>query len=493
MSLRLRRGPSEDRVTLVFQAGELVYDTVEQRLYVGDGLTQGGLPLTDLLGDASPQLGSDLDLNSNDIIGFGNINIDGDITASGTLTVPNIITDVTGSLFGDDSAPLVDGANSRLVFDNNVLSDFPEVEITNPQANQILVYGGTTWTNSSLFTGNVNGNLNGDVAGNVLGDVIGNVTGDVLGNVVGELTGSVNGNVIGTLTGTVTGDVVGDLTGNVTGDVVGDLTGDVVGDLTGNVVGDLTGNVVGNVVGDLTGNVIGDLTGNVVGDLTGNVIGDVLGDVVGDLTGNVTGNVIGLLVGDVTGDVTGNVTGALSGNVSSSLVTTEYLNLENSILVAPGAGDSITTTYTKKFNAQVTGFEFLHAQNFVYNDPVEGDMLVNQFASNTAGFFIFTGGSPTDPLFDNGPQAEKVLCIEYGKVGVRKFGPTEALDVVGNVTTTGFVQFGRYTTAERDDLTTTNTPQYATNYGMVIYNTDANKFQGWQNTGGTTPEWVDLS
>ena len=121
-------------------------------------------------------------------------------------------------------------------------------------------------------------------------------------------------------------------------------------------------------------------------------------------------------------------------------------------------------------------------------------MLCNQFSSNTAGFFFFTGATSGSPLFPGGvPSEDNVISIQSGRLGIQKFTPTEALDVQGNITTTGFIQFGRYTTAERDDLTTTNTPQYATNFGMVIYNTDTNKFQGWQNTGGTTPEWVDLS
>lgn len=40
----------------------------------------------DLLADTSPQLGGDLDLNSNNITGTGNVNITGTITASGALT-----------------------------------------------------------------------------------------------------------------------------------------------------------------------------------------------------------------------------------------------------------------------------------------------------------------------------------------------------------------------------------------------------------------------
>jgi hypothetical protein len=47
------------------------------------------------------------------------------------------------------------------------------------------------------------------------------------------------------------------------------------------------------------------------------------------------------------------------------------------------------------------------------------------------------------------------------------------------------IQTGSYNSTQRDALTPA--------VGMMIYNTTANKFQGYQNTGGTTPEWVDLS
>lgn len=48
------------------------------------------------------------------------------------------------------------------------------------------------------------------------------------------------------------------------------------------------------------------------------------------------------------------------------------------------------------------------------------------------------------------------------------------------------VQFGQYTTAERDAFV-------GVAFGTVIYNTTTNTFQGYQNTGGTTPQWVNLS
>ena len=52
----------------------------------GTGGGAGGGDMNDLVDDTSPQLGGDLDLNSNDIIGTGNITISGNISGSSTST-----------------------------------------------------------------------------------------------------------------------------------------------------------------------------------------------------------------------------------------------------------------------------------------------------------------------------------------------------------------------------------------------------------------------
>ena len=52
----------------------------------GSGGGAGGGDMSDLVDDTSPQLGGDLDLNSNDITGTGNITISGNISGSSTST-----------------------------------------------------------------------------------------------------------------------------------------------------------------------------------------------------------------------------------------------------------------------------------------------------------------------------------------------------------------------------------------------------------------------
>jgi hypothetical protein len=111
MSLRIRRGTESQRASITFDLGELAYTTNTGKLYVGDGVTQGGRNIlassagSGLLwnaatqqletsggggpggggrvqDDTSPALGGDLDLAGNNITGLGNINITGSIGTS---------------------------------------------------------------------------------------------------------------------------------------------------------------------------------------------------------------------------------------------------------------------------------------------------------------------------------------------------------------------------------------------------------------------------
>jgi hypothetical protein len=156
MALQLRRGSKEERLNIVPLDGELVYDKTDKRLYVGDGVRAGGNPVGSgeggageeevqdivadmfvhenhspnltaifnedtrqielsvsstgfLIDDPLPQLGEDLDLNGNNIIGLGNIEIAGSIESS------IFIGDFQGNLLSDDSTILID-TEDRIFF-----------------------------------------------------------------------------------------------------------------------------------------------------------------------------------------------------------------------------------------------------------------------------------------------------------------------------------------------------------------------------------------
>jgi len=276
------------------------YDTVARTFTFtsndGLGFTTDAITF-DVVEDTTPQLGGDLDLNSSDITGTGDVNITGSVTASAGFT-----GDVTGNVTGD-------------------------------------------------LTGNVTGDLTGDVTGNVTGNITGDVTGNADTATALETARTIAGQSFdGTANITIAATDLSDTdqalatTSDVTfNDVV--VSGDLTVSGTTTTVNTETINLADNVIlvnsnytgssptedggieverGTLTNKTLvwdetadkwtvgsetflaatfeGNLTGNVTGDLTGDVTGNVTGDLTGDVTGNVTGNV----TGDLTGDVTGN-------------------------------------------------------------------------------------------------------------------------------------------------------------------------------------------
>ena len=149
MALQIRRGSDVDRQGITPKAGEPIFTTDTKRLYIGDGSTVGGIivdtntGLVEVADDATPQLGGNLDLNNNDIVGTGNINISGSLTASGTF-------DLKGSIFADDSTLLVDGISATIPASN--LTGTATIDVT------------------GNLTGNVTGAVTGDVKGAVFAD-----------------------------------------------------------------------------------------------------------------------------------------------------------------------------------------------------------------------------------------------------------------------------------------------------------------------------------
>ena len=190
MALKLRRGTEANRTSITPAEGEIIYVTDTKKLYVGEGSTPGGVlqggsgggsltGITDnatvsvlTLGDATISIDADLSITGQEIVGDGDINISGDITASGAGT--GIITanaiqateiagnltgnvtgnasgahtgtfdgDMTGSVFADDSTIIVDG-NTRTLHGN--IEDVVKISYATP----------LTITNKTASSGNIN-------------------------------------------------------------------------------------------------------------------------------------------------------------------------------------------------------------------------------------------------------------------------------------------------------------------------------------------------
>ena len=182
-TLRIKRGTKTALQTspgYVPAEGELVYTTDSKEVFVGDGATTGGTPVS---------------VSTQNLEDLGNVQAlaaqnDQILVYNGSnwAATDNPAIDIRGNIYGDDSTLLVDAINGRIV--GPVVS-------------------------SSVTATNVVGNLTGDVTGSVTGNVVGNTTGTHFGNVTGNVTGDVVGSVFSDDSTSLVDAVKGELLGKI--------------------------------------------------------------------------------------------------------------------------------------------------------------------------------------------------------------------------------------------------------------------------------------
>jgi hypothetical protein len=375
MSLRLRRGTDGERLAITPEAGELIFTTDTNTVYVGDGSTPGGIivsaggvTLADL-GDTS--IGS---VNNGDLLGYN--------SGSGKWEPTRFVdTDITGSVFAKDSAVLVDA-------------------------------------NAGLITGTVD-------------------------------TDSV------TATGTITANAF-------------------VGDITGSVTGDVTGNVTGNVVGNTTGYHTGDITGSLFAVDSTLLVDAINGDIFANdiQTASVKNPVSDLQLSDSgTGNITiGNVITLTPGNGEVVLRDNQSISKDD---------DIARISFTRNSTGGGAISEDTAITRLTYNTKIGSNaatvLLTNEIREEAWILIPSPGGV--------GDSNKTLRFNKEGKLGINGLVTSEPdanLHVTGNVKISGGeLLLGNMDETTRDALTAAN--------GMMIYNTTANKFQGYENGA-----WVNL-
>ena len=125
-------------------------DTFDQwRVKTNTVATLAFTALQDIVDDASPQLGADLDLNSNDITGTGNINFTGILTST---SIAGTVTGTTQSP-GNNSTKLATTAYvDAQVATEDTLAEMNDTTMLGLANLDILQYNssGTTWENKTL-------------------------------------------------------------------------------------------------------------------------------------------------------------------------------------------------------------------------------------------------------------------------------------------------------------------------------------------------------
>ena len=120
-------------------AGDWYFNTSDSTTRIYDGSAWNTVN-PDLVGDSSPQLGGNLDLNSRDITGTGNVNITGNISLSGTVDGRDVATDGT-KLDGIESGATADQTAAEIrtlvesATDSNVFTDADHTKLNGIEAN----------------------------------------------------------------------------------------------------------------------------------------------------------------------------------------------------------------------------------------------------------------------------------------------------------------------------------------------------------------------
>ena len=289
MALRLRRGTDSERQLITPLEGELIYTTDTKILFIGDGVTQGGLQvtgafpesiddLTDVdISSVSPTVGQVLTWNGEEFLPADTIGnseqINADIIADDSTLLVDSETQAfqgisfvgqnfiggtfTGSFTGDgsqltnlpittDGSGIVEGSNYRI----NIAADDSTIIVD---------------TNTQTFTGNFVGDGSGltnlNLNTNSIFDLSNVFTfttpdpNDILTfdgfNFVPQkiqfIEGADSTVMVDTATNTFTGNFAGEVNGNVTGDISGSVFSDdsqlLVDGVRGEIVGTITGNI----------------------------------------------------------------------------------------------------------------------------------------------------------------------------------------------------------------------------------------------------------
>ena len=131
---------------------------------------------TEVSADTSPQLGGNLDLNSNNITGTGNINITGTITASGAglTSIPNSALDNSSVNFGGVTVSL-GNTDTTPAFDLTDATNYPYSSLTGVTTSIVGDTSPELGGDLSLNTRTINGNGTIDIVGDITGTEINGV------------------------------------------------------------------------------------------------------------------------------------------------------------------------------------------------------------------------------------------------------------------------------------------------------------------------------
>jgi hypothetical protein len=363
MPLQIRRGTDAERTAMTqpLAAGELIFVTNTNRLYIGNGATNGGVPVTDYTDEQARDAVAPMLVNgTHNAISFVYDDALDKINAIVNLSdYQGVIKAAAfnGSVVANDSSLLIDGNTGKFNLSGRVGTDIiPDTNVAYDLGSATYRFKDLYLSGSSIKLGAATITAIGDAVNLPLGSTMGGVPlaggagADYKGNIVGDdstiivntatkvitAAGGFIGNVTGNATSVTNGVYITD-TGTVTNTMLATIN--TAGKVSNSATTATNANTANAIVSrDGSGNF---LATTVTANLIGSVIGDVKGSVFGDDSSAIVDAMNRVITADggFVGNLTGNVAGSLTGNrvtLNQSLATTGFIIYSEA---SGGAGD----------------------------------------------------------------------------------------------------------------------------------------------------------
>jgi hypothetical protein len=428
MTLRLRRGTDLERQSITFQEGELVYITDTKDLYAGDGTTVGGIKVSNIGTPSS--LTQNLNLNGYNIQGTGTI-----------------------------SATSFVGDGSNLV-------NVPGTIVTNGNYTINIAGYVKTFTNEVMVDPNTK-----------------TLFGDFIGSHQGSLRADDSTLLVDANTGAFFGTFVGD------GSLISNISIDQLDDV------DINNPGIGEVLvfdGFSWTNSLVSFPEIVEGsDYKINIVGADSTMIVDYLNNSINANtasVSTILIKDDTLEITPELISntneqqiRLISNDNQS--TLKFTRQSESDLSPPNITYGSLFFERSDLNGSATsGFIIGMSNKIIFGSSSTGTFGEENLATLRSNGMFGIGTSVPNQTLDvrgNGAFEGTVTAASF-KGSVVADDSTTIVDAInGTIAASGYIQFGSYTTIERDAISASN--------GMIIYNSSSNRFQGYQNGA-----WINL-
>jgi len=472
----------------------------------GEGVVGGGNYNINIVADDSTLL---LDATNQTFAGLG-LTITGNSFFNGNIEADQIFGpldgDVTGSIFSDSSFVMVDSVAGKLRADTEytgsgvITSPDQNIDITAPSGS--VNVNGVNFLNNKDVVPVVSGTGKIGRVGTKFEEV--NATTGNFDRVTGDASGLFNfPPTIGIVDGqTYTIDVQGNLIGEDSTILVDGVSNQLNGNVQGNVIADDSAVIVNATDKTFTGNLfIGAFecspTGVFQGDLFGNTFGDLYDEASVSLTSVELSemhftrwlpNDLTVLFenrSQTTGDQViqfnsfeGRMQLDLKKNKADAALDDGVYDIRGEIkfgAISDIDGDINSSKITAGHDALFIGVaknnDLTIDEKFVMFTTNDSDQIKVGIGKATVSAELDVNGSG---IFEGDVTASAF------KGSLVADDSTIIVDAVENtITSGGYIQFGQYTTANRNALTAVN--------GMVIYNESVDRFQGYQNGA-----WINL-